>query len=135
MTISVKHSILDVWQGSDYASGLLKLLCCGSKRDTPENWYMPNIYICSKLRIFPYSKVRHAKEKAINHWIWCFLCFALFFFIWLSQTIRVINRNDMCYFLHASNSGGMCWHVHLRLHTSNEDCHWVTKGKKCFNLL
>ena len=25
-----KHSILDVWQGSEYASGLLKLLCHGS---------------------------------------------------------------------------------------------------------
>ena len=39
MTISAKYSILDVWQGSDYASGLLRLFCCGSKRDTP-NLYL-----------------------------------------------------------------------------------------------
>ena len=107
--------------------------------DTLENWYMPNIYICSKLRIFPYSKVRHAsttfKLKIRQSTIEFGVCFVLFFFIWLSQTISVINRNDMRYFLHASNSGGVCLRVHLRLRTSNEDCHWVTKGKKCFNCL
>ena len=32
--IFAKHSILDVWKGSDYASGLLTMLWCGSKRDT-----------------------------------------------------------------------------------------------------
>ena len=35
----VKHSILDIWQGSEYAFGLLKLLCRGSKKDTREDWY------------------------------------------------------------------------------------------------
>ena len=42
LTIFTKHSILDIWQGSEYASGLLKLLCRDSKRDTREGWYMSN---------------------------------------------------------------------------------------------
>ena len=33
LTIFAKHSILDVGQGSEYASGLLKLLCRGTKKD------------------------------------------------------------------------------------------------------
>ena len=32
LTTFAKYSILDVWQGSKYASGLLKLICNGSKR-------------------------------------------------------------------------------------------------------
>ena len=36
-TVSAKHFTLDVRHGSDYASGLLKLLYCGSKRDILEN--------------------------------------------------------------------------------------------------
>ena len=36
LTIFAKHSTLDVSQGSEYASGLLKLFCCGSERDTQE---------------------------------------------------------------------------------------------------
>ena len=39
---SQKKSMLDVWQGFKYAPGLLKLLCCGSKNDTQEGWYLPN---------------------------------------------------------------------------------------------
>ena len=30
------------YHGSAYASGILKLFCCGSKRDTREGCYMPN---------------------------------------------------------------------------------------------
>ena len=33
LTIFTKHAMLDVWQGSDYDSGLLQLFCCDSKRD------------------------------------------------------------------------------------------------------
>ena len=107
LTISAKHSILDVWQGSDYASGLFKLFCCGSKRDTPKNWYMPNIYIRSRLRLFSYSELTHIsttfklkkRQSTIKFGVFV-LCFI--FFIRLSQAISVINRNDMCYFLHAS---------------------------------
>ena len=36
LTIFAKHSILDIWQGSEYASGLLKLFSQISKRDTLE---------------------------------------------------------------------------------------------------
>ena len=42
MTTFAKHSILDVSQGSEYASRLLKLFYCGYKRDAQERWYMPN---------------------------------------------------------------------------------------------
>ena len=31
LSIYAKNSILDIWQGSDYVSGLLKLNCHGSK--------------------------------------------------------------------------------------------------------
>ena len=41
LTIFAKHSILDVWQGSQYAPGLLKLFCRVSKRDKRAGWYMP----------------------------------------------------------------------------------------------
>ena len=36
MTVFAKHSISDVWQSSEYVSGLLKLFCHSSKRDTQE---------------------------------------------------------------------------------------------------
>ena len=36
LTIFAKHSNSDVCQGSEYASGLLKLFCSGSKRDASE---------------------------------------------------------------------------------------------------
>ena len=36
LTIFAKQFILYVWQGSEYASGLLKLFCPGSKRDAQE---------------------------------------------------------------------------------------------------
>ena len=42
MPIFAKHFILDVWQGSEYYSGLLKLFYRGSKRDKQESWYRPN---------------------------------------------------------------------------------------------
>ena len=42
LTKKVK-SILDIWQGSEYASRLLKLTFCGSEIvDTREGQYMPN---------------------------------------------------------------------------------------------
>ena len=56
MTIFVKHSILDLWQGSEHASGLLKLLCRASKSNAQKGWYIQTDYsIRSKLRNFPYS--------------------------------------------------------------------------------
>ena len=46
MTISAKHYILDVWQCSDYVSGLLELPCCGSKS---EHWKIDICQKCSPL--------------------------------------------------------------------------------------
>ena len=107
MTISAKHSMLDVWQGFDYASGLLKLLCHGfrgihGKTDTCQ------AYISSKLRTFSYSEVTHGSttfKLMKRQWTIGFDVFALcfIFFISLSQTISVINGNGTCYFLHGSN--------------------------------
>ena len=37
LTISRKHYILDIWQGSVYYSGLLKLFHCGSIRVMEEH--------------------------------------------------------------------------------------------------
>ena len=34
--------VVDYLQGSEHASGLLKLFCCDCKRDTQGLWYMPN---------------------------------------------------------------------------------------------
>ena len=98
-------------------------------------------YIRSKLRIFPYSEFTHGsatfklkKKWSIIDFDVSVLCFI--FFIPLFQTISVINKNGTYYLLHASKPWGMCWNVHAQSHTSNEeDCHWVTKEKKCFNLL
>ena len=83
-TVSAKHFTLDVWHGSDYASGLLKLLYCDSKRDILENWYMPKIYSLQtkNFPLFWGHSCKYniqAKEKTINHWIWCFC--SLFYFL------------------------------------------------------
>ena len=60
MIIFAKTSILDVWQSSEYASGLLKLFCHGSKRDKRQRWYIQNdCSIHYKLEFFPYSEVIH----------------------------------------------------------------------------
>ena len=42
LPIFTKRSILDVCPSPEYASDLLKLLLCGSKRDKQEGSYMPN---------------------------------------------------------------------------------------------
>ena len=100
MTISTKHSILDVWQSSDYAAGLLKLLCHGS-REIHGKTDICQTYIPSKLRTFPYSEVTHGSrifKLKKSQWTIEFdvfvLCFV--FFIPLSQTISAISRNGTC---------------------------------------
>ena len=101
---------------------------------------LQKIHIFNELRIFPYSEVTHGsitfklqKRQSTIEFDFFVLCFI--FFIPVPQTICAINRNYMCYFLHASNEWCMCWCVHVRSHTSNEeDCHCFTKGEKCFNL-
>ena len=92
MTIFAKHSILDVWQGSEYASGLLMLLCHGS-----DIWKVgicqTDYSIHSKLRVFPYSEIIHGSktfklmkgkqrlknnDKLLNLMFLFFLSFSLF---------------------------------------------------------
>ena len=140
MTISAKHSILDIWQGSDYASGLLKLFCCGSKRDTPENWYMTNIYIRFKLSIFPYSEVAYVsktfklkkRQSTMEFGVFC----ALFYFV--HSTLSDNKCDEQKWYVLFLTCIKIVVHVLAcarAINTSNEeDCHWVTKGKKCFNL-
>ena len=52
-TIFAKHSILDVWQDSEYSSGLLKLFCPGSRYMGMLAIISADYSIHSKLRIFP----------------------------------------------------------------------------------
>ena len=42
LTIFIKQSVWDVWQGSGYAFGSLQLFFHDFQRDTREDWYMPN---------------------------------------------------------------------------------------------
>ena len=46
LTIFEKHSMFDVLQSSEYASGLLKLFYCGSKADTGKSLWQ-NYLKCS----------------------------------------------------------------------------------------
>ena len=113
MIIFAKYSILDTWQGSEYTSGLIELLCNDSKRDTQEGWYLHKTHysIQTKLRIFPYlfwsqtwkcnihanGRLTKIKEKCSTIEFDVFV-FSFFFFLPMSQTISVINRGGMCYF-------------------------------------
>ena len=102
MTISEKHSILDVWQGSDYSSGLLKLLC-HSSRGIHEKTDICQTYIRSKLRTFPYSEVTHGSttfELKKRQWTIEFDVFVLcfIFFIPLSQTMCDKQKWYMLFF-------------------------------------
>ena len=58
-TIFAKQSILDIWQDSEYTSGLLNLFCCGSKKDTQKRLiYTKLIIVLSpNIEFFPYYKV------------------------------------------------------------------------------
>ena len=100
MTTSAKHSILDVLHRSDYASGLIKLLCHGS-RGIHGKTDICQTYIRSKLWTFPYSEVTHGSatfKLKKSQWTTEFDVFVLcfIFFIPLSQTISATNRNGIC---------------------------------------
>ena len=113
MTIFAKHSILDVWQGSEYASGLLKLFRRGSKRDTREgDIYQTNYSIQTKNFLLVWShkwkyniQANEGLTKVEEKWSTIkFDVFVLSFFL-----SSVINRGGACYFLHASNkTSGAC---------------------------
>ena len=61
LTIFTKHAMLDVWQGSDYDSGLLQLFCCDSKRDKWEHLIYAKLIkiLTPNLEFSPYSEVIH----------------------------------------------------------------------------
>ena len=92
-----------------------KLPCYGSKRDTQECWYVKLIIVFTPKLISPslwshtlkcniQANERLTKVKAKLSTIW-FDIFDLsfIFFIPMSQTIYVIYRSGLCYFLQASN--------------------------------
>ena len=74
MTIFAKQSILDVLQGSEYASGLLKLFCPGFKRDTQESLlyikliilFTSNLEFFPYFEVIPYVEVQHSSERKYN---------------------------------------------------------------------
>ena len=90
LTISAKHSILGVAQDSDYASGFLTFFAV-VLRGTHQKIDICNMYATHTYSLqtknFPLfwghtCKYNiQAKEKAINHWIWCFC--VLFYFLHL----------------------------------------------------
>ena len=59
--IFTKHSILDVWHGSEYTSGFLKLFCCVSQRDTRDYLIYAQLIIefTPNLEFSPYSEFIH----------------------------------------------------------------------------
>ena len=59
LTIFAIDSMLDVWQGSEYASGLLNLFYSGLKRDTLEWLLHAKLIIVFTSKFFPYSEVMH----------------------------------------------------------------------------
>ena len=61
MIIFTKYSILDVWHGSEYTSGLLKLFCRGFQRDTRDCLIYAKLIIVftPNLEFFNYSEVIH----------------------------------------------------------------------------
>ena len=114
MAIFAKHSILDVWQDSVYASGLLNLPCCSCKRDTWEGWYMLN-WLYYQLHLFwshtwqyniqANKRLTKVKEKlsTIKFDIF-FLSFI--FFVSMSQTISVIKVEHAIFYMYQTS--GMC---------------------------
>ena len=65
LTVFAKYSSLDVWQGSEYASGLRKLLCRGFKRYTLECLIYAKLIIVltPSLQFSRYSGVIYGSEK------------------------------------------------------------------------
>ena len=116
LTIFTKQSILEVWQGSGYASGSFKLFCRGFNRDTREGWYMSNwlwyslqtknfpLFQCHtwKYNIQANERLTRVKEKQSTIKLDVFVL-SFIFFVPMYQTKSFINRSGTCYFLHASN--------------------------------
>ena len=61
MIIFTKHSPLDVWHGSEYTSGFLRLFCHGSQRGTRDGLIYAKLIIVftPNVEFSPYSEVIH----------------------------------------------------------------------------
>ena len=59
MTVFTKHSISDVWQGSECASVLLTLFFHGSKRDTRELLIYAKLIMVFAPKFSSYSEATH----------------------------------------------------------------------------
>ena len=61
MIIFTKHSIFDVWHSSEYTSGLHKLFCHGSQRDTQDCLIYAKLIIVltPNLELSPNSGIIH----------------------------------------------------------------------------
>ena len=59
--IYLRNTILDVWHGFEYTSGLHKLFCHGSQSDTPDCMIYAKLIIVftPNLEFPPYSEVIH----------------------------------------------------------------------------
>ena len=115
-TIFTNHSILYVWQNSQYASGLLNLFDHHSKRDTQEHLiYVKLIMVfILNLAFSPYSNSQRKcniqakgsltkiKEKLSTIQFDVF-DLSIIFSVPMSQEVSVINKSGACYFLHTSN--------------------------------
>ena len=129
-----KHSILGVWQGSEYASGILKLFRHGSKKDKGEhliypkfimvftlNWEFPAPIFWShtwKYKIQANESLTKIKEKWSN---------IQFDSIPMSQTISVINRSGANY-SQTHQTNGECAGVCECDRTSNREDWYCLKS-------
>ena len=110
MTIFTKHFILIVWQGSAYASGLLKLFCYGSKKDTQECLIYTKLFIVftPKSEFFPYFEVIQGNttfKVTKGHDVWCSCSFIFFIPMFYIPDISVIYTQKW------NQTRGMCAHA------------------------
>ena len=95
-TIFAKHSILDVWQCSEYASGSLQLFCHG---------YVGTLIYAKLIIAFPPNLEFSPQSEVIDGTTTFTLTIQFYvfvlsfiFFIPMSQKISVINRSGACLF-------------------------------------
>ena len=145
----------DVWQGSEYASGLLSCIVMVLRGFNIERLIYAKLVIYSmhslqtknfplfwsrtwKCNIQVSEKPTKVKKKG---WPWNLTFFVLSFilFVPMSQNVSVTNRNGSCYFLHASNWWPVCWRVRVQSHASNGEgwyecgCRESTLKRFCSN--
>ena len=118
MTIFANHSISDVWQGSEYASGLLKLFWRNSKRDTPEHLIYAKLIMVFILTVAfsLYSEVQHSSirkfkkdyRKTINYSIWCF--WSSYYFLSSNVPANKCHKQKWCmlFFTYMHQISGEC---------------------------